>query len=1538
MTEPLGYWKALAKLLELAERPKATALHAAMVRNAPQHVRVPGDSTVADWIAMRRIPRDDGQLKLFLSTLQYLALERTRHPAPRFPTEDHWRRMAETARAEQGARAKENGPPAPTQISAHRADWQKDVADSAAWQLVKSDDRERSDSLRSQVLQFTDVLEELHEETRPFLADDPWRDARLAQRISRRTSQVLHLLRRDNAGFLAPAEAALTALLPFLYQVHRARTAAELSRVGPTDLAQRTSPDEERRLYEVMLSGHERLVRRAGLGGLEDRRDESTEIGWWLFHQWAKRQPGRLADLLSAAHDQDSGLDDLAVVLDPDLLPRLLSCAHAGPLELFDSARAEHLREDPFQLDFHGRDFQDVRERLIGPLFAVAHAMAIEVADLSSVIVRHVGIPEALDSGRLLTTLDKASWQSRRDGIGLKASCDHPAVVAALTEHVQRFESLLRVVRHSGAPELSGLPLHTRADEVREVDDSGAPVPVDGLIRFRLDEERVQELLMGENLYRDRSLAIRELYQNALDACRYRRARSEAADSLSSYEGRIEFTQGFDEEEGRHYLQCRDNGVGMDELTLSEVFSQAGVRFTDLPRYLDERQEWQSRGVTMHPNSRFGIGVLSYFMLADEVRVTTCHMDRQDGKLRELTVLITGPGHYFRVRPTGRPGTIGTTVRLYLREGDKAPSCVRELRRFLGIAEFTTTAAHGAQTVPWEAGVMRPREALGVRPNGFEAHGRAVPWSAGPHGSDGQVIWCEHGGGILVDGIYAEPRVRRGILSDPSDLRRLRGAVVNLTGATRPRRLSVDRTEILDDDVCADVERLITGALPALLSAEPALLSRQWLTEVAAGSPRLADVVTEAAGAAGYELEVGGTSSSMAVAGFFPPDRYVVPGLDIFESNFRGEHGYGEVDDATRLWRLLAHPPRRMLTALAHLVPQLDKVESVLPAIPSDALSRTTAHGEWNNRAWPSTRELDRLSDPGHAFLVASACGVSYRDVVARMADLCLPTPPPPHGDTAVDEVNSALLSGDLLGLGRPLQHERQPRQIRTDKVVSPGHLLKAHVEFGISVSEAAARLKAFGVTVPDLLPLADDADELVLRLLSTGLGGSAPWLGVERPVPPGHLLRARTTLGIDIEAAARWMRAFGFTVPDTSAMAEAPDETTFHLVSHGPGELLNPADPVSVGHVLRTAFKLGRPVAVVARELRALGFRTEIGPGHERLTEDLLAESAAWGWSLDDWALLRDGEPVPPGMLVRAASGRGVSLLETARHIGSLGFAVPTMLPESAEEEDEIILSTNPGLNPMNDDGWLPAGRSVGVLHVVDAALSSGLSPAAVASRLRLYGLEPEGTSFPHTAEPVDTVLLDWGWRALERVSPDRPVPARHVLGVAADSGTSVRAVIDRLAEYGLSTQLTAAADEFDPQLLRVYAETYSTDSDQSIPLYQAVHRAHRVSVEWRDAVKHAPALGFRILGDHTSPLDGLDHRLCLLDKQSNILLLDLAEPLPDFLNIMRAAQLPVPELVRRLERLGVDLPRVRDAVLAALPRVPGLVMKPEAEAPPAQ
>ncbi|AZQ34806.1 hypothetical protein EJ357_16025 [Streptomyces cyaneochromogenes] len=1477
MAGPLRYDEQLQKLITAAGRPTSAELRDEIARHLTSGELPAPESSINEWIA-GRVPRPVNKRKHhdFLSALARIA--RQRHGERLWiPSVSQWAGMAEEARQARLRKPEEIAGPAalPSPPPVSWRSWLDDIEGCEAWLFVTAGAEERAAILKEQARDAVSRLAERYEEARGLLTDDPWHDPHLAGRMVRWSNFLLYQLRGHQQGALAPAEAALLALLPFLHQVHSAQTVAGLSQVDPTYLAELSRGGPQRQAYERFLRGHKRLIRQAMRGGeLPDRRDGSREIGWWLFHQWAKRQPGDLPALLRAVDGDGAGIGN---VLNPRLLSRLLSCARVTPRRLYGEGPEGALKDKPFSLDFDGRDWQQVRERLVGPLFAIAHALAIEVTDLSSTVVRHVGIPEPLTPGRLFTTVRDASWTVQRDVLGLEAGCHHPAAVAALSEQVRLVDGLLRGARGTRtAEEIGTLPVYAHADEVREVDERGEPRQAGGeVIRFRLDEERIQELLMGENLYRDRSLAIRELYQNALDACRYRRARERERHGRDTYIGEITFTQGYDKDERRHYLECADNGIGMDETVLADVFSRAGVRFTDLPRFQEEHEQWEEHGITIHPNSRFGIGVLSYFMLADEIRVTT----RPDGRNEELTVLITGPGHYFKVSRTSSSGHVGTKVRLYLRDGDKAPSCVRELRRLLGLAEFRTVATHGNQEAKWQPGVLRPQEALVGRSDGFVAHGRTVCWPPDGYGADGQVVWCEHGGGVLIDGIYAEPRVRRGVLTDPGGLGRLRGAVVNLTGRTRPRDLSVDRTEILDEDVCEKVEELIRAALPVLFAADPPLLDVDWLSGVAGHSPRLADIVTDAAAAERFVLDLHGHPAPVATAGFFPPDVLVVHRADsgIEEDTASvGETPAGRVgsrlDDVTLLWRLLAHRPNAELSVLTQIVPELSRVEGVLAARPSDALLRTVISGRWNHRHCIDPEgNVGELAHPGHALSAATACGVSYEEVVSRMEQLCLPTPRQSGHAVVADQTGVALLGEEL------------------------------------------------------------------------GDNGSGDWIEAEEPVPPGHLLKAHLLLNIGIDEAAARMRALGFKASEEAIPAETLDERALPLLSRdldGVPPWLDLAEPVSVGHVLQAVMSLGLSFPEVVGLLQAYGYRPDLGSLDERSADELLRQSAEWGWG-GELGRLSVGMPVPPDLVARAALSADVPLCDVARRIEELGLSTGA-LPERAEQKDPVILHT--GVT------WQGDGPEVLLHSLVQAAEESKLPLAAVAVRLREYGLHAPNIEHPEHASPGDGQVLRSVYYSLpfgEGFVPDRPVPAREVIRTAEYRRVSPQAIIDCLNRYGLRTSLAEAptkASTHDTDLIRPglsHGESagHWLDWDKPVPVYHLVSVPPALLMEQDEVIERLTAFGLQLPARGLDDLDGTDRRLCLEEfeqgEDSIRLPLSLGNPISDFLRIVRFAGLPLDDLLPRLTRLGVDLPRVTDAVRTALPKVPGLVMAAEETAP---
>jgi hypothetical protein len=129
--------------------------------------------------------------------------------------------------------------------------------------------------------------------------------------------------------------------------------------------------------------------------------------------------------------------------------------------------------------------------------------------------------------------------------------------------------------------------------------------------RFEIDQANILDLLTGHTLYNDPTVAIREVLQNAVDAVRLQ-AVSGTIDTVSL--GGFEISMDWDAE--ARTLIVTDAGTGMTQQQIEENFLRVGAS-----RY--QAQEFRKQYPEFYPISRFGIGVLSTFMVADCVDVYT---------------------------------------------------------------------------------------------------------------------------------------------------------------------------------------------------------------------------------------------------------------------------------------------------------------------------------------------------------------------------------------------------------------------------------------------------------------------------------------------------------------------------------------------------------------------------------------------------------------------------------------------------------------------------------------------------------------------------------------------------------------------------------------------------------------------------------------------------------------------------------------------------------------------------------------------------
>ncbi|MFD7690380.1 caspase family protein [Streptomyces sp. NPDC059781] len=1093
------------------------------------------------------------------------------------------------------------------------------------------------------------------------LTGDPWHSSSFTDRLAEWTdSLLLDSSLRPEELELSAAEVFLLVTHPYLHAAFWHHNASQYSALDPTALdAQSTSP--ARRSYERFLQSQPRLVRRA----LRCKdRDASDAIGWWLFHRWLARQ-ARLYEPTSV----ETLLDRLAVplgkrsprekrliedVLEPSLIAQLLR-APQFPGQLEKSAatpRGVGVAETA----------QLVRTQQLAELLRIAHLFAIDPIALPDVVADHIGIGYAVDLHDLHRTLDGFRWEPNGRTRILSATCHHLAVDLGLRHHAAALDTLLARIDISTGDEgrptlLRNLPSHVTADRVTPASEAHGRAAYESTeLRFRLADDRIQELLMGEELYGDPALAIRELYQNALDACRYREARTAYLRAIGSqvapYNGRITFTQGVDEK--GPYLECRDNGIGMGEIELRDLFSHAGMRFADLPEYIEEEARWREKNIFMYPNSQFGVGVLSYFMLADDITVTTCRLTPDGLPGEHLSVEIAGPGSLFRIQRLERCADPYTSVRLRLRSSG-VTSCVDVLRRILWLSDFDVTASDDqGQTQIWEARTLCDAAPMGA-PNPHALGAVHEEETVTVAGFTPAVWWCNTRGAVLADGLWAgEHRF---------------GAVVNLSGRHTPR-LTVDRQRIIDPDT-AEIERLLRQEIPSLLAAGDAVLRHDWLAQVLHESPGLADdIFAEAVRARFAPWRIAGREVDITECGYFAEDRSLAIAENDYSSTVptRNLKGIAEFR-ATALTRSGFFP------GFATSAPP----PSVLP-VPSDIYMLIPM--------WRPFRDVTLWEMSGFPHrstvsigLISQAAGETGKDpdeVAARLRELGFDTPAPPLPHLDKDDLR--ILSRDL---------DAEAPWFDRDSTISIAHLTQAATTAGHNPDEIAARLRELGFDTPaPPLPHLDKDD---LRILSRDLDARAPWLDPDITVSIAHLTQAATTAGHNPDEIAARLRELGYSTPAPPLPhLEKDDLLILSQTADGNPPWLDPGKPVHPAHIIRAADRTGSTVDHIRSRLTALGY--QVPSTHLPLPEpkDFLLISADLD-SLAPW--LDHDEPVQPTHILRAARATARTPHAIVARLTELGYR----LPDSIALSPEAHASESPTTVPAKSvpDGSVRAGKS---------------------------------------------------------------------------------------------------------------------------------------------------------------------------------------------------------------------------------------------------
>lgn len=193
------------------------------------------------------------------------------------------------------------------------------------------------------------------------------------------------------------------------------------------------------------------------------------------------------------------------------------------------------------------------------------------------------------------------------------------------------------------------------------------------LFEFNLDQTRILKLLVGHTLYNDTTVVLRELVQNAIDAIRLQYY-IDVKNNPASEIGDVHINW----DSAARKLVFTDTGTGMTQDIIENNLLKIGAS-----RYQDE--DFIKKYPDFAPISRFGIGILTCFLIADEIDIITCSNEEEN--IKKLCVRnVDGKYLLQHIAKTNSPAAIvphGTDISLHVRADINMDNLEGDLRKWI---------------------------------------------------------------------------------------------------------------------------------------------------------------------------------------------------------------------------------------------------------------------------------------------------------------------------------------------------------------------------------------------------------------------------------------------------------------------------------------------------------------------------------------------------------------------------------------------------------------------------------------------------------------------------------------------------------------------------------------------------------------------------------------------------------------------------------------------------------------------------------------
>ena len=203
-------------------------------------------------------------------------------------------------------------------------------------------------------------------------------------------------------------------------------------------------------------------------------------------------------------------------------------------------------------------------------------------------------------------------------------------------------------------------------------------------IQFEFDRIKMFEILSDEIYQGDTHVFIRELLQNSIDAINTRKKlleREKINTSPINEFGLIEVSV-VTQTNGNIEIIFSDNGIGMDEYIVRNYLSVAGKSYYN-------SDDFKKLGLVIDPISKFGVGILSCFMVANRIDIET-HRDPYLSQSNGLNIHIPSVSQQFRIESSVSTLTnrVGTSVKVFVLKEKITSQNTSNLNDGLNVTEY----------------------------------------------------------------------------------------------------------------------------------------------------------------------------------------------------------------------------------------------------------------------------------------------------------------------------------------------------------------------------------------------------------------------------------------------------------------------------------------------------------------------------------------------------------------------------------------------------------------------------------------------------------------------------------------------------------------------------------------------------------------------------------------------------------------------------------------------------------------------------------